>query len=227
MLERTDQPRSTGQRPPAVRAAGSVPRQLLLPMLPGDGGEPGADAAVGPAAFGSSGLWQSQADRAAAPGRLDPQSQAGGAAAAVDGDRGDLRQAEVEPARVWTSDLPVSVKGFGSDGTGSGLVFRHYVCAYGDWVYVFGGGDGLVEPVRAGVAIEQHAGGGLLCGRLGGGVAGGASGAVDLQHRPGVAVHLSDIHRRGGIGGGGREYGRTGPLDGQPVYREAVEERQV
>ena len=84
-----------------------------------------------------------------------------------------------------------------------------------------------MEPVRAGVALEQHDGGGLLCGRLGGGVAGGTSGAVDLQYRPRVAVHVPDVYRRGGIGGGGREYGRTGPLDGQPVYREAVAERQV
>src|SRR5208282_5035793 len=176
-----DQSRSTDQRPAAMRVVGGLPRQLLLPVLPGDGGEPGPDAAVGPDAFGSSGLRQSQADRAVASGRLEHQSQAGGAAVAADGDRGDLRQAEVEPAGVWTSDLPVSVKGFGSDGAGSGLVFGHYVCAYGEWVYVFGGGHGLVEPVRAGVAIEQHDGGGLLCGRLGGGVAGRTSGAVDLQ----------------------------------------------
>ena len=40
-------------------------------------------------------------------------------------------------------------------------------------VYVFGGGDGLVEPVCAGLALEQHDGGGLLRGRLGSGAASG------------------------------------------------------
>src|ERR1700689_4316499 len=133
---RPDQPRSAGQPPAPVRAAGGVPWPLLLPVLSGDGREPGADAAAGPDAFGASGLWQSQADGAVAPGRFEPQSQAGGAVVAADGDRGDLRQAEVEPAGVWTSDLPVSIKGFGRDGTGPGLVFRHYVCAYGNWFYV-------------------------------------------------------------------------------------------
>ena len=227
MLDRTDQSRSPGQRSAPVPAVGSLPRQLLLPVLPGDGGEPGVDAAAGPDALGASGLWESQADGALAPGGSGHQSQASGEAAARDGNRGDLRQATDESAGGGPPDLSVSVAGFGSDGTGSGLVFGHHVCAYGDGVYVFGGGDGLVESVCAGVAVEQYDGGGVLCGRLGGGAAGGASGAADLQHRPGLAVHLADVYRRGGIGGGGREHGRPGPLDGQPVYREAVEERQV
>ena len=82
---------------------------------------------------------------------------------------------EIEPAGVGTSDLPVSVEGFGRDGSGSSVVRGHNVCAYGQRVYVFGGGHGLVESLCAGVALEQHDGGGLLCGRLGGGVAGWAA----------------------------------------------------
>src|SRR5580658_10647290 len=120
---RADQPRSAGQRPAPVRTAGGVPWQLLLPVLSGDGGEPGADAAVGPTAFGASGLWQPQAHGAVAPGRPLDQSQAGRAAAAGHGDRGYLRQTKVEPAGVGTSDLPVSVEGFGGHGARSGLVF--------------------------------------------------------------------------------------------------------
>ena len=37
-----------------------------------------------------------------------------------------------------------------------------------------------------------------MCGRLGGGAAGGAAGAADLQHRPGGAVHLGEVGRFGG-----------------------------
>ncbi len=153
--------RSAAQRAAPVRAAGGVPWQLLLPVLSGDRGEPGADAAVGPDAFGPPGLWQPQTDRAVAPGGFDHQSQTGGAAAAVDGDRGDLRQAQDESAGDGAPDLSVSVTQFGSDGTGSGLVFGHYVCAYGNWVYVFGGGDGLVESLRAGMDKQCAA---TICG---------------------------------------------------------------
>ena len=59
---------------------------------------------------------------------------------------------QTEPAGAGPSDLSVSVAGFGGDGAGSGVVFGHHVCAYGHGVYVFGGGDGLVEPLRAGLA---------------------------------------------------------------------------
>src|SRR5208282_4626445 len=55
MFDRTDRSRSAGQPAASVRAAGSVPRQLLLPVLPGDGGESGADAAAGRTALGTSG----------------------------------------------------------------------------------------------------------------------------------------------------------------------------
>ena len=227
MPARTDQSGSASQCAASVRVVGPVPEQLLLPVLSGDGGEPGADAAVGRAALGASGLRQPQAGGELAPGGFGHQSQAGGSTAALDGDRGDLRPAPDQSAGVGPPDLSVSVAGFGGDGAGSGLVFGHHVCAYGHGVYVFGGGDGLVEPVRAGVAVEQHDGGGVLCGRLGGGVAGGTAGAVDLQHRSRLAVHLADVYRRGGIGGRGREHGWSGAVDRQSVYRTAVAERQI
>src|SRR5208282_2393128 len=104
MPARTDQPRSAGQRPASVRAAGTVPEQLLLPMRPGDGGEPGVDAAPGRTALGTSGLWQSQADGALAPSGFGNQSQAGGAVAALDGNRGDLHQATDESAGAGPPD---------------------------------------------------------------------------------------------------------------------------
>ena len=110
----------------------------LLPVCSGDGGEPGVDAAVGRAAPGASGLWQSQADGAVGPGGSGGQSQARGAAAAADGDRGDLRQAADQPAGTWPPDLSVSVARFGGDGTGSSLVFGHHVCADGHGVHVSG-----------------------------------------------------------------------------------------
>ena len=148
MPARTHWPRPAGQRAAPVRAAGLVPEQLLLPVLPGGGGEPGPDATVGPVASGPSGLWQSQVDGASAPGGFEHQSQADGAVAAPDGDRSDLRQTQDESAGAGPSDLSISVARFGSDRARSGLVFGHHLCADGGGVHVFGGGDGLVESLR-------------------------------------------------------------------------------
>src|ERR1035438_1346407 len=146
MPARAGQPGSESQPAASVRTAGALPQQLLLPVRSGDGGEPGTDAAVGRAAPGASGLWQSQADGAFAPGGFGRQSQARGAAAAFDGDRGDLRQAPDQSAGTWPPNLSVSVAGFGGDGAGSGLVFGHHLCADGHGIHVSGGGDGMVEP---------------------------------------------------------------------------------
>jgi len=227
MLARTGQPGSESQRAASVPTAGALPQRLLLPVRSGDGGESGADAAVGRAASGASGLWQPQADGAVAPGGVGGQSQARGATAAVDGDRGDLRQAANQSAGTWAPNLSVSVARFGGDGAGSSLVFGHHVCADGHRLHVSGGGDGLVESLCVGLAVEQHAGGSLLCGRLGGGLAGGTAGPADFQHRSRFAIHRADVYRRGGIGGRGREHGWAGAVDRQPVHRTAVAERQV
>jgi hypothetical protein len=210
-----------------VRIIGTVPQQLLLPMRARDGGEPGVDAAVGRVALGASGLWQPQAEGAVAPGGFEGQPQARGTVAAFDGDRGHLGQATDQPARTGPSNLSVSVARFGGDRAGSSLVFGYHVCADGHGVHVSGGGDGLVESLCVGLAVEQHVGGGLLCGRLGGGAAEGTAGPADLPHRSRLAVHLADVYRRGGIGGRGREQGWSGAVDRQPVYRTAVAERQA
>ena len=91
MPARVDRPRPASQCAASVRAAGTVPGQLLLPMRSGDGGEPGADAAAGRVASGASGLRQPQTGRLLVARRVGRQSQAGGEVAATDGHRGDLR----------------------------------------------------------------------------------------------------------------------------------------
>ena len=162
-----------------------------------------------------------------AAGRLAGQSQAGGAVVAADGDRGDLRQTADEPGRgraikfiricwdlevngpdqVWCSDITYvpMAQGF------------MYLVAVMDWWSRY------VLAWRLSNTLES----GLLCGGLGSGVAGWAASAADLQHRPGVAVHVAAVSGRGGIGRDGGEHGRSRPLDGQSVHRAVVAECQV
>ena len=51
--------------------------------------------------------------------------------------------------------------------------------------------------------------------------------AGDLQHRPGLAIHLGRLHRRARPSRGRDLHGRPRPLDGQRVHRAAVAVAQV
>jgi hypothetical protein len=48
------------------------------------------------------------------------------------------------------------------------VVLGHYVRADAAWVFVFGGGDGLVQSIRAGLGVVQHVGGVVLRGGVAG-----------------------------------------------------------
>ena len=62
---------------------------------------------------------------------------------------------------------PYLLEGLEITRSGPGLVQRHHVCADGLWVHVFGGGDGLVESVCAGLGADQQAGQRVLHSGLG------------------------------------------------------------
>ena len=80
----------------------------------------------------------------------------------VHGHRGDLPEAADDAAGGGTQDLPVFAAGCGDDAAGPGVERGHHLRAAAARVLVPGGGDGLVQPLRAGVAVVEHAGGQLL-----------------------------------------------------------------
>ena len=92
-------------------------------------------------------------------------------------------------------------------------------------ISVLGGGDGLVQPLHAGVGTVEYSGGGLLCEHVGGSIGDGHAG--DFQHRPGGTVHQRGVHGATGEGGSAGQHGRTRPGDGQSVHRAVVEELEV
>src|SRR5574341_2468899 len=211
---------------PTMRTDRDRAQRVLLRARAGDRAEPGVDAAIGRAASGVSGVWQSALDRAAAARRLRSEPEAGATVAAGDGGGGGVSAAGLEPAGSGTPDLPVSVNRRGNQRSGPGVVERHYVCANGLWVHVFGGGDGLVEPLCGGVGVVQQPGQRVLHP----GVderAGQRTAAADLEHRPGQPIHQRGVCGGGGSGRGGREHGWAGPVDRQPLHRAAVAQRQA
>ena len=206
---------------------GYQPRGLLLRAVSGNRSQPGPDASAGRVASGTPGVWQSPAERAVEATRPGGQSQAGETTVAVDGYRGDLPTAAGHSAGRRARDLPVPAQGIGDQWTEPGLVQRHHVYPDGVWVYVFGGGDGLVEPLCVGVGVEQHDGNGVLHSSVGASADARGASTADFQHRSGTAVHQSRVHRCGAIGRSGSEHGWSRALDGQPVHRAAVAQREV
>ncbi len=145
------------ERRPAVRVAGPGPLDVLLHAGGRDGREPGLDAADRPGVPGDAVLRQPQAGRGP-----QGQSQARAAADAADGVGGDLPKAADHAARGGTQDLPLFTAECGSDAAQPGVGQRHHVHPVAARLLVPGGGDGLVQPVRVGVAIVEHLGGKLL-----------------------------------------------------------------
>src|ERR1035437_6728410 len=140
----------------AVRTGGDLAQRVLLRAGAGERGESGFDAAVGRVASETSGVWEPALDGGVATGRLGGQPQASGTTAAADGGGSGVSSTVAEFVRGGTSDLSLPVGRAGNQRSGSGVVQRHHVCADGLWVHVSGGGDGLVEPVCAGVGTVQQ-----------------------------------------------------------------------
>ena len=101
----------------------------------------------------------------------------------------------------------------------------HHLPAHEPGVPLPGGGDGLAQPVRSGLAAVQHPGGRLLCRGAGGGPGQGRAGGV--QHRPGQPVHQPGVHP--GPQGPRREdqHGREGAVLRQHLRGAAVEDGEV
>ena len=205
---------------PAVRTVGPAALDVVLRAGRRDGGELGVDAfdrrAVSPHAV----LWQ-PADGVRAVG----QSQTGAAADAGDGHRGDLSPPTHNAAGSWAQDLPLFAAGCDDPAARPSVVKRHHVRAIASRLFVSGGGDGLVQSARVGLAVIQHAGGKFLCRSPRRSVELWA--ARDLQHRPRFAIHRGGVHCPLANTRRGHQHGRSRPGVGQRVHRTAVAKREV
>ena len=115
------------------------------------------------------------------------QSQAGPAADAADGTRGDLSQTPHDQDRSWPQDIPVFAAECGDCASRSSLVERHHLHPDASRIFVSRGGDGLVQPVCVELAIVEHVGGKFLFGSLGRSPCDFETG--NLQQRSRLPVH--------------------------------------
>ena len=102
---------------------------------------------------------------------------------------------------------------------------RHHLRAVASRLFIPGGGDGLVQPLRALLAVVEHAGRHVLYGSLGGGA--GRARPEIFNTDQGSQFTAVVVH--GTLGGGGRgdQHGRPRPRVGQRVHRAVVAEREV
>src|SRR2546426_1641345 len=215
------------EREGAVRVAWVEPKQLLLRSVTGVGRELAADVGNGPVASEAPGPWKS-ADHgmAAAPGVAD-QPQAGGSVDADHGLGSDLPTGLDQPTKPGTSDLSLPAARQANQRSRPGLVCGYHVCADGGGVHVFGGGDGLVEPLCAGLAVEQHAGGRLLHRCLAWGPGNGPADSGHFQYRSGLTVHQRGVSECGRGVWNSDQHGWQRPVHGQYLCRAVVAQPQI
>ena len=144
---------------PTVRAGRPAAQQSVLRADRRDGRESGADEADRQAVSANAVLRQPQ--DGAGTGH---QSQACSATDAVDGLGGRGRQATHHATGRRTQDLPVFAAESGDHATRPGVGQRHHLHSVATRLFVPDGGDGLVQSLRVGLAVVEHAGRKILPG---------------------------------------------------------------
>src|ERR1700722_4731476 len=170
----------------AVRTAGSVPLDLLLPAAAGERGEPATDAPARSVVHEAPVLRQPQNGR-----RVGYQSQTRAAADAHSGHRSPLSETELEPPGAGSPDLPVPAARRHDRKTKSRLEHRYYVHSDARRLSLPGRGDGLVQPVCTQLGTVQHDGDRLLPSRPQRRIL--LRPARNLELRSGLAVYLGRV----------------------------------
>ena len=157
---------STVERSSAMQTFGAEPIELALSPAGRVGGELGVDAADR-RAIPEGALLRREEDGQ----DVRHQSRPRRTAAAADGPGSDLPQAATVAEHDGTPDLPLFVAEFEGRAAEPGVGQRHHLRAHAAGLDVLDGGHGLVQSLRAVVAVVEHFGRTVLPGGVGGGVA--------------------------------------------------------
>src|SRR5579863_5022779 len=173
---------SAPQRSTAVRTAGSAALDLLLRAPAGERGELAPDAKAGPVVHEAPVFRQPQDGR-----RVRRGSPSCPATDAHLGNRSALPQAVSEPPGSRPPDLSIPAARRSDRAAQPRLEHRYYLHSDARRLSVPGGGNGLVQPLRAELGAVQHHGDRLLLGRTRRRVP--LRPARNLELRSGLAVH--------------------------------------
>src|SRR3984957_4477840 len=174
------------QYPTAVRTARSAALDLLLPAAAGERGEPTTAPPGRPTVLEASVFRKPQNGC-----RIGGEPQAHPTADAHPGYRSSLSQTELEPSCAGPPDLPVPAARRGNPPAQPRLEHRYYLPSDAWGLSLSGGGDGLVQPLRAQLGTLQYDGDRFL--------PDGAGRCVsfrptrNLELRSGFTVHLGRL----------------------------------
>jgi len=177
----------------AMRLGGTGAFDVLLRAGGAEQRELGVDAGDRRAVLEAAVLRLAADDGLAFRAGMGGQREAGGTADAGDGFAGDVTGTAHQSSPSRASSLPVFTEGHEDRAAQPGLVLRHHLRADAARVFVSGGGDGLVQSLRAFLGAVQHTGGAFLCAGVGGRAGDGPAG--DLQHRSRGAVYQRGVYR--------------------------------
>src|SRR5215472_7596340 len=200
------------QRPAAVRTARAAALDLLLPAAAGERRAPASVAEARRVVPGSPVFRQSShgchaGSRAHAYPATDADS----------GDRSAVSKTESEPSGKGPRDLSVLVARRLDRTAQPSLEHRYYIPSNAWRLPLFGGCDGLVQPVRTQLGTVQHHGDRLLSGGVGGRLPLRATG--DLELRSGFAVHRDRVSGAAEKAWRIHQHGWTRACAGQCVHR--------
>ena len=156
---------------------------------------------------------------------MDSEREAGLAADGFDGAASGSAGAAHQPSTPQASRLPVSAPEPCHYGLERGLVREHHLHSAPPWLSLPGRRHEQVQPVRAGLGVDQLDGNGLLPAGLKPRL--DARQTWHLEHRPRGTVHERRLHGAAQGGRGTDQHGRAWPCPGQRVHRAAVAFGQV
>src|SRR5579872_5507525 len=211
---------SAPERSAAVRVAGRAALDLLLPAAAGERGEPAPHAKAGPVVHEAAVFRQPQDGRRV---RRGPPSCP--AADAHFGNPSALPQTASESPGSGPPDLSVPATRRSDPAAQPRLEHRYYLHSHAWRLPVSGGGDGLVQPVRAQLGTVQHDGDRLLPGRTRRGLP--LRPTRNLELRPGLAVHCGRLPGSAQTTRHPDQHGWPRPCARQRVHRTAVALAQV
>lgn len=194
----------------AMRADGVGTLELLLSGSRRNGGESPDYVATGRDIHPQALLWGSPHGCRIAESRLLGQSKTGPTPVAKDGTGGRLSEAETEPRRARSQDISISAKRIDNQSSESGLEHRYNLCSTETRLCLFGGRNGLVQPLRAVLGNIHNDGDGFL--RIRPGLGTSAWQAGYLQYGPGIAVHKPGFYEK--IAGSGNSHQHGRPWEG-------------
>ena len=153
------------------------------------------------------------------------EREKGGAVDAINEHSSDGARTAYQPSASGTSYLSLFIERQRDRASERSLVFGHYVSAYEAWIFISGGGYGLVQPVCSGLGALELAGDGVLRADLKARVTTRQAG--DMQHRPRRAIYERSFHWPVAECRGADQHGRERAGAGQYLRGTALADGKV